>query len=305
MFLLLYLGIIFGFFLLVLFLTFGSNGWDYMSIDAVVANLENNFLIGLYVALPAVLVFLVTIATKSTSFAHYNWWIAVGIGVVRILILLVTSRWRLIRAPLLALATAASILLAYFVCHAVLSDKSTLTTLSPGLLVTMMWFVTVLILAKLLSEARFGNLDEDSAYNGNVYALYAKYSKHFDQIIAPYFRKDPVAYRLLFAIMISEDINRPGIVRLTERMLFPFKNIATTGIMQVTAKEYLSNQKSVSIAQEIIKGSYNRNKREVKEEYSLVRAVANDYNGGVYPELVADIYFILKEREYKYSKSAI
>jgi hypothetical protein len=251
------------------------------------------------------LVFLFTIATKNSSFAQNNWWIAVGIGVVRLLILLVTSRWRLIRVSLFALATITSIVLAYFTCRAVISDRSTFTALNPDLLVIIMWFVTILILAKLLSESRFGNLDEDSAYNGNVYALYAKYSKHFDQIITPYFRKDPVAYRLLFAIMISEDINRPGIVRLTERMLFPFKNIATTGIMQVTAKEYLSNQKSVSIAQELIKGSYNRNKRKVKEEYSLVRAVANDYNGGVYPELVADIYFILKERNYKYSTSNI
>lgn len=305
MFILLYAAIVLAFFIVVFLLTFGSNGWDYMSIDAVVANLENNFLIGLFVILPAVLVFLVTIATKDASFAHNNWWIAGGIAAVRLLVLLITSRWRLIRTPLLALATAASILLAYFVCQAVLSDKSTLTTLSPGLLVTIMWFVTVLLFTKLVSEARFGNLDEDSEYNGNVYHLYAKYSKHFDQIITTYFKKDPVAYRLLFAIMISEDINRPGIVRLAERMLFPFKNIATTGIMQVTAKEYLSNQKSVTIAQELIKGSYKRNKRDYKEEYSLVRAVANDYNGGVYPELVADIYFILKEHDYKYSKSAI
>ena len=276
-----------------------------MSIDAIVANLENNFLVGLYVFLPAVVVFLVTIATKHSSFSHNNWWIAVGIGIVRIAILLITSRWRLIRTPLIALATTTSIAISYFACQAVLKDNSALTTINSNLLVIIMWFISVLVIAKLMSESHFGDLDEHTAYCNNVDSLYNKYRKHFDKNIELFFRKDPVAYRLLFAIMISEDINRPGIVRLAERMLFPYKHIATTGIMQVTAEEYLSNRKSVTIAQELIKGSYRRNKKDVKEEYTLIRAVAGDYNGGVYPELIADIYFILKESDYKYSRSSI
>lgn len=305
MFALLYLGIVAGFFLLMFLVTFGPGGWGYVSIDALVANLENNFLVGLYVLLPAVLVFLLTIATKHQPFAKHNWWIAVGIGVMRLLILVVTSRWRLVRTSFMVLATVTSVLVSYAVCRAVLSDNSVFTTGGTNLLVIIMWFVTVLIGAKLLGEARFGNLDEDSAYRDNVSWLYKKYRKQFDQVIRPIYKKNPVAYRLLFAIMISEDINRPGLVRLVERMIFPFKNVATTGIMQVTAGEYLSNQKSVVVAQELIQGSYKRHSQKTSEEYSLVRAVASDYNGGAYPELVADIYFILKEHDYKYSKNIV
>lgn len=300
-----YTAAVISFFVIILLLTFGARGWGYVSIDSIVANLHNDFLIGLYVLLPVVVVFLFTIATPVSIYSKYNWTISLGIGVVRLVILLISSRGYMVRKTLWLVMTMASIILSIYICKAVITSRTSFSPTNSSPVIMIMWFVVVLVAAKLLGDAKFGNLDEDELYRKNVLRLFSKYHVQFNRTIGPLFKKDPIAFRILFAIMIAEDTNRPGIVRLVERALFPYRTISTTGIMQVTAKEYLSNNKSVVIAQEIIGASYQRHSTKIKEDYGLVRAVAYDYNGGVYPELVADIYFILKEKRFKYLKDGI
>jgi hypothetical protein len=299
MFTLLYILVIVAFFGILLLFTFGRGGWGFLSVDSLIANLNNNFLVGLYILLPAILTFLVTIATRHRSFAVRNWWIAIGMAVVRLSLVVFFNRWHQIRKFMYLLVSVASIAIAYGVNRAVIDSTSSYASFSANTVVLIMWFAAVLVAAKMLGEARFGELDEYAGYRRNIVRLYNTYQAKFNAIIQPSYKSNPIKHRLLFSIMIAEDINRPGLIRLVERMLFPFKSIATTGIMQVTAKEYLSNSKSITIAQEMISGSYKQHQKAIKEEYALIRAVAGDYNGDAYPELVADIYFVLKDNQLR------
>jgi len=306
MFIFLYIGVVLLFFVILMLLTFGKKGWDYIGIDTVIANINNKFLVGLFVFLPAVVVFLLTIFTRNAPFAQYNWFIAGGIAIVRLITIIVGDRFHMVKIFPWLFMSALSIAVSYIACSAVMAMAPSDLFNNANTIVLIMWFVTVLIIGNLLSEAQFGSLDDNDSYNRNVDRLYRKYQKKFEDVIQQSFKRDLRKRRILFSIMIAEDINRPGIVRLVERMLFPFTHIATTGIMQVTASEYLSNSKSVEIAQEMVNGFYKRQKRKYNDnDYLLVRAIASDYNEGIYPELVVDIFFTLKDLEIKCYKKSI
>lgn len=299
MFVVLYIAIIALFFGLLLLLTFGSNGWDFVSIDLTLAVLHNDFLIGLYVLLPAVYVFIFTVLSRNYDFATYNWLIALGIAVVRFIAIIAFSRWHIVPKIRWFLISVTSIAMAYLVCQAVLSSHASFSSFNANTVVLIMWFVSVLVIGKLLGGAKFGNIDEYTPYRDNIRRLYSKYQEQYKSEVAYSRLRNSTKYRLLFSIMIAEDLNRPGIIRILERALFSFSSIATTGIMQVSSKDYLSNQKSIVMAQEIIDESYKRHYKQTKEEYPLVRSITADYNGDAYPELVADIYYILKEYDLK------
>jgi len=60
------------------------------------------------------------------------------------------------------------------------------------------------------------------------------------------------AYRLdskiLVSIAILENINRPGWIRILEKLFSKFIKINTYGLMQVSSNKYLNDEKSIEIA---------------------------------------------------------
>jgi hypothetical protein len=276
---LLYACFITGFCMLLLLSTFGKDGWSYLSVDAVLASLNSDFSVSLYTLGPVVLVFLLSIATRQARFADHNWYIAVGIVVIRIASTIVSDRARrgsLFRSVFLSVVC---ISIARIVNEAVMSKQTVnYASLHGSTIVLLAWLGTVLVMWKLVADAKFGSFDDYPSYRRTILHLYDTYQEKFRTSITIYGKKREIEYRLLFAIMIAEDMNRPGFVRIIEWLLF--------------------RQKSVQLAQEIISGSYKIHTKETKEEYALVRLVAADYNGGAYPEIVADIYYLLKDTNH-------
>lgn len=96
---------------------------------------------------------------------------------------------------------------------------------------------------------------------------------------------------------MTEDINRPPVIRLIEKILFPSGIIKTTGIMQVTSKKLLTDKQSIQKAQDIILKSYNKHRTAVLNELeydTLVNKIADDYNSGGYGANISQYYWELK-----------
>lgn len=160
---------------------------------------------------------------------------------------------------------------------------------------SLLWALSSLLLLYSIKEFLPYRFYDFKAQQHHVTNLYKKYQKRYSAHLEEAFQKDVQLRRLFFAILVTEDLNRPLVFRTFERLFFRFGFINTTGIMQVTSPRKLSDRKSVELAQNMILGSYNNHRVNEKIEYMLVRAVAFDYNNGdFYRELIVDTYYNLK-----------
>jgi hypothetical protein len=285
------------FFAVLLLSSYGRRGSDYIGIDTFITSINSNFNVLDYVLLPVVAVFIVTALTRQSTYSRFDWLIAVFIMAIRFVAIIAMSRWQLVHKARWLFFSLLSVVAGIVVCRAVLDTNSPFLRLSGNTIILISWLIASVLIYKLLSQSRFGDLDEYAAYRRNVIRLHKMYRLRYEAELTKAFKVTTVLNRIIFSIMIAEDLNRPILARKLEWFTFKRHQKASTGIMQITAKEYLSNSKSIAIAQEIILGSYNSNKKKKKDEYSLIKAVALDYNGDFYPELVADIYYILKENK--------
>jgi hypothetical protein len=294
--LLVLLGVIF--FAIILLASFGLRGWNYASVDIVLSEVNQSFLILPFTLSPAIYTFIVVYAAHSFGYSlQLVWLVSLVIIVIRLIGLVVASR--ISRVPLARwiIASIVSVIVAYLVNVAVVHEFMNTNVVGPVTLVMIV--VSIVGIGVLFSTARFGDLDELASYEKSIEESFERYEKKFGKLLQPEYKKDSVKYLLFFSVMTAEDLNRPRVVRIIENIVSRFRTVSTTGIMQVSAQSVLSDAKSVVLAKELITGSYARHSKKTKDTYSLVRQVAADYNGDAYPDLVIDIFFILK----KYSES--
>lgn len=91
----------------------------------------------------------------------------------------------------------------------------------------------------------------DFAESWAVPRYYELHDKYAGLLLHP-FDSEETLQDLFFSVMVVEDFQRPASVRLVERLLAKVRLAKTTGIMQVTSTEALSDEESVRLAQPIL-----------------------------------------------------
>lgn len=170
------------------------------------------------------------------------------------------------------------------------------------------WLLIILFIYKLTNEITVNNekIDERKSkfilYRFNYF--YKKYAKIIKQN-----KGFPFIFEI-FSIMIYEDYNRPYSFRWLERCLKFFKfNIKTTGIMQITSTQTLSDKKSIFKAIKEFRKKYSESlfdtyydKKEPfyyqKETADFFDEFINLYNiHSTYSEQIYFIYSTIVESE--------
>jgi hypothetical protein len=169
-------------------------------------------------------------------------------------------------------------------------------TLSPQTAATLIWVFGLIALMYVILRVLPSRFSNDAVQEQFYGRQYIKYYKKFGKLLKPDFKKDLMLERIFFAILITEDLNRPAVFRFFERLTFPLGFIGTTGIMQVMDEEKLSDQKSIILAQRMIKSYYEAAKQKHRSEYMQIQEIAYMYNDGdFYYELITKTYFMLVE----------
>jgi hypothetical protein len=224
------------------------------------------------------------------------WFVVAAIVIIRFSAIVVSSRLKRVSLPVILVLSILTLLFSAVALSTALPEMTAGNFSHP--VVFLLTIAMVLSFYSFLSEARFGDLDEEQSYSRAVLALYEKYADHYSEVIPAWFKKGSVQHRILFSIMITEDLNRPKIARLFERIIFKRGNNMSTGIMQFQSSTYLSNDQSIALASKMIQSSYRNHVKTEKDEYLLIRHVANDYNSSVYAEIVSEVYYILKKHKH-------
>lgn len=154
-------------------------------------------------------------------------------------------------------------------------------------------FVVAVLFFALQNPVR--HFDSQNAYVKDILVRYKRLKSRYSVVVETNTPNDPVLRRLLFSIMIAEDFNRPRLLRVAELPLLLIKRPMTLGIMQTSSSRPVSNNTSVALAAKKITGSYLKRVGKNKTEYSLIKTCAADYNGGVYPDIIVEIYYTVLE----------
>lgn len=296
--LLLLLFVSFTYFGFLLLAQYGFKGWAFISVDNFVASVNQRFFILPYILGPLSYLILVAYIFDLFNLPIQNIWaIVLIIVIMRILAIVVGSR--LSRAPVLWIVIFSFVVsvLAYGIQITAINSIMVGSYNNPVLMV--MTIISSLCIYALLNNTRFGDMDDGESYRNAVMTRYVSYTKKYKSIVPRWYKIGSRQYVMLFAIMITEDINRPKAVRFVERVASIFMNVRSTGIMQVSDDSYLSDNQSIKLAARIIQSSYKKHDLYKNDDYHLVRAVAEDYNGAIYADIVSEVYFII-QKDLKY-----
>lgn len=121
-------------------------------------------------------------------------------------------------------------------------------------------------------------------------AARARFSEQIDSKIT-----DPLLKLIAYSVLVYEDYCRPPIIRTLERLAV-WKKRRTTGIMQVSADEVLTDDESVGRGLDILLASWERHSSE-EHLWSRVRLSISDYNRDEdYIQRVQEVMKILAKR---------
>jgi hypothetical protein len=281
-----------GYFVAIFFAKFGFKGWSYFSVDAVIKYANHNFYILPFILGPISYFVICTyiFGMLGIQFDHL-WLVLIAITIIRFAGIVVGSRLNRTPVILMIVLSAITVLIGYGLHNTLLWGVS--VDHSSEMLRTVLTVIAALSVYSLFNNSRFGDIDENEEYHTAVIKLYAKYQSQYASHLPKWYKAGSTQRLIFFSIMITEDLNRPKIVRLVENLASFIMPVRSTGIMQVSADELLSNVKSVELASRIIKLSYEEHSKTLSDDYHLVRAVSGDYNGDGYADIVSEVYFIL------------
>lgn len=118
--------------------------------------------------------------------------------------------------------------------------------------------------------------------------IYEKSYQKIDAKLLDYIKKtadeNSADEKLILAICIAENLQRPKWFRLTEKMSWlVLRQRGTYGIMQVTSDKYLSDEESIVLSVQ----KYFSNTKEINQDYSTLEGVISGYNSD--PNYVATV----------------
>jgi hypothetical protein len=259
-------------------------------------NFDTNYVVTLLLPPLLVTITAITLVSIDKSWLLPGLWLtSLFIFLFRTLLITVTQRLGSIRTADWLSSGLLSILLAFLVTRLAIYAQASLR-LSPQTAAVLIWSFGLLAFLYVVHELlprQFGGGLIQRQFIGDLYVKF--YAKFHTELNKPY-KDDIILHRLFFAILITEDMNRPAIFRFFERLVFPLGFIGTTGIMQVMNKEKLTDEKSIDLAQKLITGYYHDANQRFDTEYMRIHSVAYRYNDGdFYSDLIVSTYYTLVE----------
>jgi hypothetical protein len=233
-------------------------------------------------------VFIILLSAAAVSLSSPNWRIDIYLVVVyyylvRFCAILLLNRQRLVSWPKFVIHTAAGMLFAYLTyVYLVLPNKSLLPNFeSAG---NELWLAIFAFLYAVANKVPQNNGPGAGRRNAYIRERYQFIRSNFASIIDNA-TDDRRLLLTIYGIIVYEDYSRPPAVRLVERLIF-WKSVRTTGIMQVSAAEALTDERSVELgsarlyqAWEVSAGGETW--RRVRETISSYNA-DDDYVGKVF-----------------------
>ncbi len=211
--------------------------------------------------------------------------LAVPILIIRIIFMLSFDRTAIIRTYSWLISNLLSIVFASL-SFSILNKYSSHHNLRSWAIFAILFMVLFVI-----SQYLFIRNPEGYYQNEMAYYFYHKYKRKYTNIITKEIIEDPLLKKIFFTIMVVEEMNRPSVFRLFERLAFFTGKIKTTGLMQVTSPKYLSNEESIILAQKIVIDAYNESEAKEYELSAMVRHVAYAYNPSeFYSDLIENAY---------------
>jgi len=248
--------------------------------------------------LPALLVLFSGVLIVNLDKLHFLnglWLVGLYIFIIKSATLIITKRIQSIKLLNWIISGLITVAICYIFSELINYSKLNLK-LSPSNSASIIWCIGTIAIIYLLVRILPTQIRDLNTNRRHIGTLYVKYFNQFKYELKTNFKKDELLQRIFFAILITEDLNRPSIFRFFERLVFPLGFIKTTGIMQVTNKNILSDSKSIVLAQDLIAKYYKEISKKNKTEYNRLKEIAYLYNDGdFYTELILYCYFTLTE----------
>jgi len=206
------------------------------------------------------------------------WLIAVWYAVFSFIISLFLGRFVLVNKIQYFFVHLLAIIIAYWFYSASLSQGIEFILPDGTNFRTELWIILILFFYAVISNYQLDYSKHDKRKKKYIQTRYKVLHSRYFELLNGRFHKDVFLEKTFFSIMILEDLNRNQLVRFLERVLYPLGFVKTTGIMQVSSSEKLSDIDSVKIAQDKIEHLYLEHVDKTTHNYDLVRKIAGGYN---------------------------
>lgn len=281
-----------------------SKGYGYINVSDIVGQVNNlGFNFFLRVMTPAVFISAVAIGLYYLHLDYlvkYLLWVNVFYFLLQTTFILLNRYWGFVNKQLYFTSHIISILISIFFYKAALVKGLSYILPDAGNFRTEIWFVVLIYFYNILNTVH-SSYDFMLKRSTALTRKYREYEARYSRYLRKEFLDDEVLYKIFFSIMIMEDLNRTRLFRFAEKILFRIGLIKTTGIMQVKSEYYLSNEESISLAQEIILTASG--KSSSRDADSIIRTVCIDYNGYKYYDQVNSIYHEISFPTDKYPRA--
>jgi hypothetical protein len=292
---------IFQFFLTILMLisinSFSSVKKGYVTLDQLLSTTNLGYNLFYRILSPVVFISIVTIALYALGLPQLTkdvWLISIYYFGYNFIVLLVTKKFELVNKLLYFTIVVSSILLSYWIYVTTLQYGLSNILPDSGGLRTEFWLIIIIYFYSLLNNFTPDYSVENERKKRFLLKRYSGLNKNYFRLLSPTFKNDKFLKTIFFSIMITEDVNRPPIFRLFERLLFFTGMIKTTGIMQVTSNKMLTDKESIILAEKIILNSYKKHFNTHDSDLWIASKIASDYNAAGYGSEISQNYGVLK-----------
>lgn len=242
---------------------------------------------GVYTVFIAIILYLV----DANILVNNIWFIAIWYTILNLIVSILFGRFALINKLQYILTHVLAIFVAY--CFYVLSlSKGTFFILPDSdNFRTELWVILILFFYAVLVNYEPNQAKYVQKKEKYIQSRYKFFCNKYQKIIEADPFKVDLLQKLFFAIMILEDLNRNVLTRFIERALFPFGLVRTTGIMQVSSTQNLTDNKSVALAKRRIQQIYTDNENKFENNYDLIKHIAEKYNpSGEYIQGIIEVF---------------
>lgn len=277
--------------------SFGSVSRGYVTVDQLLSTTNLGYNIFYRILSPTIFISFATLLLYKVGLSGLTrdiWLVAVYFLIINLLTLILMQRFALVNKFLYGLIQVLSIVIAFWVYDNALKYGPSAILPESGNFRTELWFIIIAYFYSLLnnfSPNHYAEFERKKNYLSNRFIVL---NNKYGSLLKKNFKENKFLKHIFFAIMITEDMNRPPFIRWLERLIFPLGIVKTTGVMQVTNKTPLTDEQSVSMAQELILKSYQKHHSTTGDENLLVGEIANDYNHGGYGVDIKRYYWELK-----------
>ena len=124
-------------------------------------------------------------------------------------------------------------------------------------------FIFVVIRDYIYDNIKINSMNSEGRKRKYILEKYNKFESKYGYIIDT---EDQILKKIVYAIMIYENYNRPRIIRKMEYIKFFIKGEASLGIMQFKTTKFINDEESVKKGYFKIKDQYEKLQKELEDE---------------------------------------